>query len=59
VLIATKVGAQSGLSAANIETRVHACLKRLRVDCIDLLYAHKDDQGTPRFVQAGKVRTLA
>jgi para-nitrobenzyl esterase len=67
VLIATKVGAQGGLSASNIGTRVHACLKRLGVDCIDLLYAHKDDQDTPieesleafeRFVQAGKVRTL-
>jgi aryl-alcohol dehydrogenase-like predicted oxidoreductase len=67
VLIATKVGAQGGLSAANIETRVHACLKQLGVDCIDLLYAHKDDRDTPieesleafeRFVQAGKVRTL-
>ena len=67
VLIATKVGAQGGLSAANIEKRVHACLKRLRVDRIDLLYAHRDDQDTPleetldafeRFVQAGKVRTL-
>jgi aryl-alcohol dehydrogenase-like predicted oxidoreductase len=67
VLIATKVGAEGGLSAANIESRVNGCLKRLRVDRIDLLYAHKDDQDTPleetleafeRFVQAGKVRTL-
>jgi aryl-alcohol dehydrogenase-like predicted oxidoreductase len=67
VLIATKVGAQGGLSAANIESRVNGCLKRLRVDRIDLLYAHKDDQDTSleetlgafeRFVQAGKVRTL-
>ena len=67
VLIATKVGANGGLSRANIESRVHACLKRLRVDRIDLLYAHRDDQETSleetletfeRFVQAGKVRTL-
>jgi aryl-alcohol dehydrogenase-like predicted oxidoreductase len=67
VLIATKVGAQGGLSAANIETRVNASLKRLRVDCIDLLYAHRDDQDTPieetleafeRLVGTGKVRTL-
>jgi aryl-alcohol dehydrogenase-like predicted oxidoreductase len=67
VLIATKIGAQGGLSAANIESRVHACLKRLRVDRIDLLYAHRDDQNTPleetleafeRFVRAGTVRTL-
>jgi aryl-alcohol dehydrogenase-like predicted oxidoreductase len=67
VLIATKVGAQGGLSAANIESRVNGCLKRLRVDHIDLLFAHRDDQETPleetleafeRFIHAGKVRTL-
>jgi aryl-alcohol dehydrogenase-like predicted oxidoreductase len=46
---------------------VHGCLKRLGVDRIDLLYAHKDDQQTPlgetleafeRLVQAGTVLTL-
>jgi aryl-alcohol dehydrogenase-like predicted oxidoreductase len=67
LLIATKVGAQGGLSAANIESQVNGCLKRLRVDRIDLLYAHRDDQDAPleetleafnRFFQAGKVRTL-
>jgi aryl-alcohol dehydrogenase-like predicted oxidoreductase len=67
VLIATKVGAQGGLSATNIESRVNACLTRLRVDHIDLLYAHKDDQDTPleetleafeRLIQAGIVRML-
>jgi aryl-alcohol dehydrogenase-like predicted oxidoreductase len=67
VLIATKVGAQGGLSAANIESRVYGCSKRLGVDHIDLLYAHRDDQETPleetleafeRLVQAGTVRTL-
>jgi aryl-alcohol dehydrogenase-like predicted oxidoreductase len=67
VLIATKVGAQGGLSAANIESRVHGCLKRLGVDRLDLLYAHRDDQETPleetleafeRLVHAGTVRTL-
>jgi aryl-alcohol dehydrogenase-like predicted oxidoreductase len=67
VLIATKVGAQGGLSATNIESRVNACLTRLRVDRIDLLYAHKDDQDTPleetleafeRLIQAGMVRML-
>jgi aryl-alcohol dehydrogenase-like predicted oxidoreductase len=66
-LIATKVGAQGGLSAANIESRVRGCLKRLGVDHIDLLYAHRDDQETPleetleafeRLVQAGTVHTL-
>jgi aryl-alcohol dehydrogenase-like predicted oxidoreductase len=67
VLIATKVGAQGALSAANIESQVHGCSKRLGVDHIDLLYAHRDDQETPleetleafeRLVQAGTVRTL-
>ena len=67
VLIATKVGAEGGLSAANIETRVNGSLKRLRVERIDLLYAHRDDPNTPleetleafeRLVRAGKVGTL-
>jgi len=67
LLIATKVGWEGGLSAANIEKRVNGSLKRLRVDCIDLLYAHRDDQNTPleetleafeRLVRTEKVRTL-
>jgi aryl-alcohol dehydrogenase-like predicted oxidoreductase len=67
VLIATKVGADGGLSAGNIETRVNGSLKRLRVEKIDLLYAHRDDPSTPidetldafeRLVRAGKVGTL-
>jgi aryl-alcohol dehydrogenase-like predicted oxidoreductase len=67
LLIATKVGWEGGLSAANIENRVNGSLKRLRVDCIDLLYGHRDDQNTPieetleafeRLVRAEKVRTL-
>jgi aryl-alcohol dehydrogenase-like predicted oxidoreductase len=67
VLIATKVGADGGLSAANIETRVNGSLKRLGVERIDLLYAHRDDSNTPldesleafeRLVRAGKVGTL-
>ena len=67
VLIATKVGAEGGLSASNIERRVNSSLKRLRVERIDLLYAHRDDPNTPleetleafeRLVRAGKVGTL-
>jgi aryl-alcohol dehydrogenase-like predicted oxidoreductase len=67
VLIATKVGMEGGLSATNIETRVDGSLKRLGLDRIDLLYAHRDDPDTPldetleafeRLVRAGKVRTL-
>jgi len=67
VLIATKIGAIGGLSAAKIETRVNSSLKRLRVERIDLLYAHYDDPNTPleetlgvfeRLVRTGKVGTL-
>jgi aryl-alcohol dehydrogenase-like predicted oxidoreductase len=67
VLIATKVGMQGGLSAANIEQCVDGSLQRLGIERIELLYAHKDDPGTPledtleafeRLVRAGKVRTL-
>jgi aryl-alcohol dehydrogenase-like predicted oxidoreductase len=67
VLIATKVGADGGLSAGNIETRVNGSLKRLRVERIDLLYAHRDDPNTPldesleafeRLARTDKVGTL-
>ena len=58
VLIATKVGAQGGLSATNIESRVNACLTRLRVDRIDLLYAHKDDQDTPLEENSRSIRAI-
>jgi aryl-alcohol dehydrogenase-like predicted oxidoreductase len=67
VLIATKVGAEGGLSAAKIESAVDGSLKRLRVERIDLLYAHRDDPNTPleetldafeRLIRTGKVGTL-
>jgi aryl-alcohol dehydrogenase-like predicted oxidoreductase len=67
VLIATKIGAEGGLSASNIERSVNGSLKRLRVERIDLLYAHRDDPNTrleetletfERFVRAGKIGTL-
>jgi aryl-alcohol dehydrogenase-like predicted oxidoreductase len=67
VQIATKVGAEDGLSATNIERRVNGSLKRLQVERIDLLYAHRDDPNTPieetleafeRLVHAGKVGAL-
>jgi aryl-alcohol dehydrogenase-like predicted oxidoreductase len=67
VLIATKVGYDAGLSAAEIERAAEGSLKRLGVEAIDLYYAHKDDEATPleeslaafdRLVKAGKVRAL-
>jgi len=67
VLIATKVGFDGGLSAANIERAVEGSLRRLRTDYVDLYYAHRDDQDVPfeetleafdRLVQSGKVRAL-
>lgn len=67
VAIATKVGYESGLSAAHIEEAAEASLRRLGVEAIDLYYAHKDDEATPleetlaafdRLVRAGKVRAI-
>ncbi|WP_098958534.1 aldo/keto reductase [Pseudonocardia sp. N23] len=70
VVIATKVGnlpSRPGLSAANIAEATDDCLRRLRTDRIDLMYAHKDDESVAQeetldafatLVKAGKVRTL-
>lgn len=68
VVIATKVGAMGGLSAAAIARAADASLRRLRTDRIDLYYAHVDDEKTPleetlgafdELVRAGKVRHIA
>lgn len=71
VLIATKVGMKpdgpGALTAERIAAGVEGSLKRLRIDRIDLYYAHRDDSQTPlevtltafdRLKQAGKVRAL-
>jgi aryl-alcohol dehydrogenase-like predicted oxidoreductase len=67
MLIATKVGYDAGLSAAEIARAAEGSLKRLGVEAIDLYYAHKDDAATPleetlmafdRLVKAGKVRAI-
>jgi len=67
MMIATKVGYDAGLSAAEIERASEGSLRRLGVEQIDLYYAHKDDEATPleetleafdRLVKAGKVRAL-
>jgi aryl-alcohol dehydrogenase-like predicted oxidoreductase len=68
LVIATKVGSDGGLSAANIAARVDASLARLQTDRIDLYYAHKDDGSVPveetvrafdKTVREGKVRFVA
>lgn len=71
VFLATKVGFPMpdgvGLSAAQIAYQAEQSLKRMRVDHIDLYYAHVDDRETPleetlealdKLVQSGKVRFL-
>ena len=67
-MIATKVGSDGGLSAANIAAHVDGSLARLQTDRIDLYYAHKDDGSVPveetvrafdALVRAGKVRYVA
>ncbi|MGI8334428.1 aldo/keto reductase [Actinomadura scrupuli] len=71
MVIATKVGALPGLDNLKPETIRHGAensLRRLRVDHIDLYYAHVDDPGTPlaetlaafdELVRSGKVRHIA
>jgi aryl-alcohol dehydrogenase-like predicted oxidoreductase len=72
VLLATKVGMLPGeggekLAPARIAAAVEASLARLGTDCIDLYYAHQDDETVPqdavmeafgRLVDAGKVRVV-
>ena len=67
VVIATKFGfaldangKQVGLDSrpAHIRDVVHASLKRLRVECIDLFYQHRVDKTVPIEDVAGAVRTL-
>src|SRR3954453_6066937 len=68
LVLATKVGAGSSLSRADIRSGVEGSLRRLGVDTIDLYYPHKDDSNTPleetvaafaELVAEGKVRAVA
>jgi aryl-alcohol dehydrogenase-like predicted oxidoreductase len=68
LVVATKVGSDGGLSAANIAAHVDGSLERLQTDRIDLYYAHKDDGSVPveetvrafdTTVREGKVRFVA
>ena len=68
LVIATKVGSDGGLSAANIAEHVDGSLQRLQIERIDLYYAHKDDgsvsveetvRAFDQTVRDGKVREVA
>jgi aryl-alcohol dehydrogenase-like predicted oxidoreductase len=71
MVVATKVGLKpglEGLSAKTIRAAAEASLRRLQTDCIDLYYAHRDDEATPleetlgafgALVREGKVRHIA
>jgi aryl-alcohol dehydrogenase-like predicted oxidoreductase len=68
IVLATKVGSEGGLSAANIREHAEASLRRLQTDRIDLYYSHKDDGSVPvqetlgaydELVREGKVRHIA
>ena len=68
LVIATKVGSDGGLSAANIAEHVDESLQRLQIEQIDLYYAHKDDgsvsveesvRAFDQTVRDGKVREVA
>ncbi len=71
VVIATKVGSDMGegkcLRKDYVLRAAEACLKRLQVDCIDLLQTHFDDEVTPpdetmqayaQLIAQGKVRAV-
>ncbi len=71
VLIATKVGMEmggsKGLAPARIAKAMDASLDRLRIDYVDLYFAHLDDAETPleetlealdQLVRAGKARAI-
>ena len=71
VIVATKVGNDMGeginLKKDYVLRAAESCLKRLHVDCIDLLQSHFDDEVTPveetlaayaQLIAQGKVRTI-
>lgn len=69
VVIATKFGFDINLATGersggtnsrpeHIKAATEACLKRLRTDCIDLLYQHRVDPAVPIEEVAGAVRDL-
>ncbi len=68
IIVATKIGKEQPLTAANVRAKAAASLERLRSDHIDLYYNHYDDPDTPleetlgafdALVREGKVRHVA
>ncbi len=70
VVIATKVAKwaeHKGLAPATIQAAAEDSLRRLRIDTIDVYFAHEDDPGVPladtlgafsRLIEQGKVRAI-
>ena len=72
MVISTKLGfdypgCEGGLGAAEIERECEKSLRRLQIETLDLLYAHRDDAQTPleetmeafdRLMRSGKVRAI-
>jgi aryl-alcohol dehydrogenase-like predicted oxidoreductase len=67
VVIATKFGWYEGAAAMSATAAVEGSLRRLRTDCVDLLYCHRPDPNVPlaetlgamdELVTAGKVREV-
>jgi aryl-alcohol dehydrogenase-like predicted oxidoreductase len=65
VIIATKFGFKEGVVKQGMDSRperirtvVETSLKRLRTDCIDLLYQHRVDPSVPMEEVAGAVKAL-
>lgn len=67
MIVATKVGALTGVTAEEIRAGAHASLERMQTDRIDLYYAHRDDPEVPleetlgafdQLVEEGAVREL-
>jgi aryl-alcohol dehydrogenase-like predicted oxidoreductase len=72
VIVATKVGMLDGpdgkgLQPEHIASATDACLRRLGIDHIDLLFAHRDDENVPladalgafdALIATGKVRAI-
>ncbi|EBA18663.1 oxidoreductase, aldo/keto reductase family protein [Roseobacter sp. SK209-2-6] len=47
LIIASKVGYSGGAGAANLQAQFDTSRKRLKLDCIDILYLHRFDAETP------------
>ena len=67
VVLITKIGAATGLSAASIAAGAEASLRRLQTDRIDVYLSHRPDAKTPieetlraydALVRSGKVRSI-